>query len=84
MAPKREGFNWFGYLVPGATIAAAGAALVMLISRRKHAVATAAANVGGTGASPASGAGPAADPTAVGATPEELERVQRALREVED
>lgn len=83
MAPKREGFNWFGYLVPGASIAAAGAALVMVIGRRKHAVAMAGASARGAGSS-AAAATQASDPAAIGATPEELERVQRALREVED
>ncbi len=71
MAPKPEGFNLAGYLVPGAAIAAAGAALLALISRRRVAVASA-----GTTATP-----PAAGPSA---TPEELERLRRALSEVED
>jgi cytochrome c-type biogenesis protein CcmH len=84
MAPKPEGFNRFGYMVPGAAIASAGAALVMLIGRRKHAVATAAANAGGAGASAPSSAGSASDPAGSAATPEELERLRRALREVED
>jgi cytochrome c-type biogenesis protein CcmH/NrfF len=76
MAPRAEGFNLAGYLVPGAAIAAAGTALVMLIGRRKQAVAAAA---------PTASAGiTATDPAAVAATPEELERVRRALSEVED
>jgi cytochrome c-type biogenesis protein CcmH len=77
MAPKLEGFNWAGYLVPGAAIAAAGAALVMLIGRRKQAVATAGSQAASAGIA-------ATDPAAVGASPEELERLRRALGEVED
>lgn len=70
MAPKAKGFNLAGYLVPGAAIATAGAVLVLLISRRRAAL-----------ASPAAG-GPSAPP--VEASPEELARLQRALDEVED
>ena len=70
MAPKAKGFNLAGYLVPGAAIATAGAALVLLISRRRAALASPAA--GGLSAPP------------VEASPEELARLQRALDEVED
>jgi cytochrome c-type biogenesis protein CcmH len=70
MAPKPKGFNLAGYLVPGAAIATAGAALVLLISRRRVALASSA------------GAGASAPP--VEASPEELVRLQRALDEVED
>jgi cytochrome c-type biogenesis protein CcmH len=70
MAPKAKGFNLAGYLVPGVAIATAGAVLVLLISRRRAAV-----------ASPAAG-GPSAPPAE--ASPEELARLQRALDEVED
>ncbi|MGH7526586.1 MAG: cytochrome c-type biogenesis protein CcmH [Gemmatimonadales bacterium] len=72
MAPKAEGFNLWGYLVPGAAIAAAGAALIGVIVRRRRAV---AASVG-----PAS---PLAAPQ-VAASPEELDRLRRALSEVDD
>ncbi|MGN6391186.1 MAG: cytochrome c-type biogenesis protein CcmH [Gemmatimonadales bacterium] len=68
MAPKPQGFNLAGYLVPGAAIVGVGAALVMLIGRRKTAVAAA------EGVPPAD----------VQATPEELERLRRALADVED
>ncbi|MGH7509283.1 MAG: cytochrome c-type biogenesis protein CcmH [Gemmatimonadales bacterium] len=72
MAPKPRGFNLAGYLLPGALITAAGAGLLLFIGRRKAAV---------------SAATPAAD-TATGATdqasPEELERLRRALADVED
>lgn len=70
MAPKPKGFNLAGYLVPGVAIAAAGAALVALIGRRRRAVAAAEP-----------GEPPAAE---VGASPEEMERLRRALAEVED
>jgi cytochrome c-type biogenesis protein CcmH len=69
MAPKAEGFNLWGYLLPGGAILAGGAALFALISRRRVAVAA---------------AGDAAPPADPGATPEELERLRRALSEVED
>ena len=70
MAPKPKGFNLAGYLVPGAAIATAGAALVLLISRRRAALA--APTDGGLSATPAE------------ASPEEMARLQRALDEVED
>ena len=71
MAPKPEGFNLAGYWLPGAVIAAAGVGLFALISRRRMAVAAATPT----------GAPSAPDPAA---TPEELERLRRALSEVED
>jgi cytochrome c-type biogenesis protein CcmH len=75
MAPKPEGFNLAGYLVPGAAIVAAGAGLFAFIARRRVKVAAAAA------------AAPPGGPTAPGrpdASAEELERLERALSEVED
>jgi len=36
MAPKREGFNWAGYLVPFGALAAGGAALVTFLRRMQH------------------------------------------------
>jgi cytochrome c-type biogenesis protein CcmH len=75
MAPKPEGFNLWGYLLPGSLILAAGAGLVAFISRRKLAMA------GPGNAAP--GASPSAEP-ARGATPEEMERLRRALAEVDD
>jgi cytochrome c-type biogenesis protein CcmH len=71
MAPKPKGFNLAGYLVPGAAIATAGAALVMLIGRRRAAVAA------------SGGATPAPDEP-VQASPEEIERLRQALSEVDD
>ena len=71
MAPKPEGFNLWGYLLPGAAIAAAGVALVAVLRRRE---AVAADSVGND--SP-----PAPQ---VSASPEEMDRLRRALAEVED
>ncbi|HUR95070.1 MAG TPA: cytochrome c-type biogenesis protein CcmH [Gemmatimonadales bacterium] len=70
MAPKPQGFNLAGYLVPGAVIALAGGALVLLIGRRKATV--------------ASGAEDVPRPTAVQGSPDEMERLRRALSEVDD
>ena len=69
MAPKPKGFNLAGYLVPGVAITAAGAALVTLI-RRRRAVATGTATT--------------AVPLSAQGTPEEIERLRRALSEVDD
>lgn len=72
MAPKPQGFNLAGYLLPGGLIAVAGAGLVLFIGRRKRAVSLAVA-------------GSASTPTvAVAASPEELERLQRELASLED
>jgi cytochrome c-type biogenesis protein CcmH len=70
MAPEPHGFNLTGYFLPGAAIAAAGAGLLLFISRRKAAVA------GGS-------AEPLAVPTP-GGTPEEMERLRRELGALED
>ena len=75
MAPKPQGFNLWGYLLPGSLILAAGAGLFAFISRRRLAVADAGSAVPGA----ASGAEPPR-----GATPEEMERLRRALAEVDD
>ena len=71
MAPKPEGFNLAGYLVPGVAIAAAAVALFAVINRRRAALAA---------------AGPSAtvEDTEYDPSPEELDRLQRALDEVED
>ena len=71
MAPKPEGFNLWGYLLPGSAITAAGIALVAVL-RRREAVAASSAGV----ESP--------PPPQVSASPEELDRLRRALGEVED
>lgn len=75
MAPKPEGFNLWGYLLPGSLILAAGAGLVAFVSRRRVAV-----TVGGVEAAGAEVPSAAAS----NATAEELERLRQALAEVED
>jgi cytochrome c-type biogenesis protein CcmH len=71
MAPKPQGvLNLTGYLLPGALIAAAGAGLLVFIGKRKAAVAAAAQ-------------GPVRATTGT-ASPDELERLRRALAEIED
>lgn len=74
MAPKPAGFNLAGYLVPGAALTVAAGALAWVIRRR--------------GAMPAIAAVPSTPPTASAsadtASPEEMERLARALSEVED
>jgi cytochrome c-type biogenesis protein CcmH len=79
MAPKPEGFNLWGYLLPGSAILLAGGALAAFISRRK--VVVAEAGVPTDAVIPSVGA--PGEP-AEQATPEEMERLRRALAEVED
>jgi cytochrome c-type biogenesis protein CcmH/NrfF len=77
MAPKPEGFNLAGYFVPGVLMLVGIGALSLWIARRQRQVALAPA---GNDASDA-----AFDSVALsGATPEELERLKRALSEVKD
>jgi cytochrome c-type biogenesis protein CcmH len=68
MAPKPQGFNLWGYLLPGVAIGAAATALVAVLKRR----AAVADSI------------PPAPVQPVTASPEELERLHRALDEVED
>ena len=84
MAPKPEGFNLWGYLLPGSAIVVAGGALVALLSRRRSPRRSREAAAGrgrrpGVGR-PGDGAVPASAPAHArgdGAAP-------RALAEVED
>lgn len=71
MAPKPRGFNLAGYFLPGTIIALAGAGLVLFIGRRKAAVR-------------ATSAGVAHPSPATPTSPAELERLRRALAEIED
>lgn len=71
MAPKPQGFNLAGYLLPGAAIMAAGAALVWFIGRRKQTLA----------AIPTEQPKPTAPLPASAA---ELERLRSALAELDD
>jgi cytochrome c-type biogenesis protein CcmH len=84
MAPKPEGFNLWGYLLPGSAILVAGGALVAVLSRRRAAVAEAAA--AGIAEPRPSVERPEtqAQRTVPPASPEEMERLRRALAEVED
>jgi cytochrome c-type biogenesis protein CcmH len=69
MAPKREGFNWAGYLVPFGALAAGGAALVTVLRRMQQRTATTA--------SPARA--PGTDASSLGST-DELARLDAAIR----
>jgi cytochrome c-type biogenesis protein CcmH len=50
MAPKKEGFNWAGYLVPFGALAAGGAALVTVLRRMQSRAARVALTAVPTGA----------------------------------
>ncbi len=73
MAPKPEGFNLAGYLVPGILITSIGMALTWVLYRRQMIA-------GATGAARAAGAVGAVG-EGVAATPEELERLKVAIQE---
>jgi cytochrome c-type biogenesis protein CcmH len=66
MAPKREGFNWAGYLMPFAALGAGAAAVVVVLRGMQRR----------TGAVPT----PARHTSDVQATPEELARLDAAIR----
>ncbi len=70
MAPKPEGFNLAGYLVPGILITSIGMALTWVLYRRQ--AKAGAAGAAGAGALVGEG---------VAATADELERLQAAIRE---
>lgn len=72
MAPKPEGFNIAGYIVPGLVLTLAGGALAAVLMRR-HRMAVAQAPV-------LSAAGPTMPP---GASVEEMARLEQALQEVD-
>lgn len=74
MAPKPEGFNLAGYLVPGAVIAIVGTTLALYLSRRK--AVAAAATAGGADQTPS--------PAAPTATAEEMERLRREIARDDD
>jgi cytochrome c-type biogenesis protein CcmH len=77
MAPEAGGFNLLGYLLPGVAITLGAATLAFVIGRREHRRSLALA----TAAPPA---GEATPPPPLRGTPEELERLRRALSEVDD
>ena len=68
MAPKKEGFNWAGYIVPFAALGA-GAAAVAVVLRGMQRRSVQVARVDGAVVSPRSGA-----------TDEELARLEAAIR----
>lgn len=71
MAPKREGFNWAGYLVPFAALGAGAVGLVTVLRRMQR-----------RGASSAAVTPPvAAAPGDIRATAEELARLEAAVRQ---
>lgn len=77
MAPKAEGFNLAGYFVPGILMLVGIGVLSMWIVRRQRQVAAASV--------PSLAATQSMDIAAVaGATPDEIERLNRALSEVKD
>jgi cytochrome c-type biogenesis protein CcmH len=71
MAPKPQGFNLWGYLLPGVVVGGAAVALAAVLRRREALAARSSVSE-----SPVV-------PT-VSASPEELDRLRRALQEVED
>lgn len=74
MAPKPEGFNLAGYLVPGILITLIGMALTWVLYRRQ--VAAGAGYGGGSQGEDSGGGG-----QGIAATADELERLQAAIRE---
>ena len=70
MAPKAEGFNLAGYLVPGIAVVMAGTMLTLVLQRRARVAAAA-----GAFAAPLD----AGLPQVGNATPDELERLRRAM-----
>jgi len=83
MAPKPEGFNLAGYIVPGSLILLVGGAMFLLLQRRTRMRAA----TGGADAAPYPPAPAPEVPSTVGggpiASPEELERLNRELRELD-
>lgn len=71
-APKKEGFNWAGYLAPGVAMATGAVVLTMLL--RKWAREARAAAAARTASAPGAAAVP-------GVSAEELSRLDRILRE---
>jgi cytochrome c-type biogenesis protein CcmH/NrfF len=72
MAPKPVGFNWAGYLVPGVLVLLGGGILAAVLRRRIAATAGTSPMAASTSAAPVSSA-----------SPEDLERLRRALAGLE-
>lgn len=83
MAPKPEGFNLAGYLVPGIAVLTAGTVLALVLRRRAALAPAAGGTTPTTGTTPSGhgSAGPLSIPA--DATPEEAERLRRAMSEVD-
>jgi cytochrome c-type biogenesis protein CcmH len=82
MAPKPEGFNIAGYVVPGIAILAIGGVMFLVLQRRTR---MRAAGAGPGPASPPPEAVVAPRPVAgVTASPDELERLNRELRQLDE
>jgi len=84
MAPKPEGFNLWGYLLPGSAILLAAGALIAVLSRRRVAVAEGGGAEIGEPRSSVERPTSEMKSTPAPASPEEMERLRRALAEVED
>ena len=78
MAPKPEGFNLAGYIVPGSLILVAGGIMAFILLRRSRLMqpvpAAAGTPAGAPGSPPAAGAA---------ASREEMDRLDRAIRELD-
>jgi cytochrome c-type biogenesis protein CcmH/NrfF len=71
MAPEAQGFNLAGYLVPGLLVLLAGGVLSVVLLRRHRMAQVVGAVTAGAASTPA-------------ASPDEMERLKRALSEVAD
>jgi cytochrome c-type biogenesis protein CcmH len=71
MSPVREGFNWAGYVAPFVALGAATVAVGALIRRWRETPAPASA----------AGVGAASPADASGATPDEMARLEAAIRD---
>jgi len=69
MAPKPEGFNIAGYIVPGIAILLVGSVMAAIMVRRSRVMAVASA---------------AGDPPVSGGSADEMERLRRELREFDE
>lgn len=72
MAPRPEGFNIAGYVVPGIAILGVGTALALYLTRRKEVAVAEGPALAGSGTPP---------PTSMAATPAELEELRRAMKD---
>ncbi|MBK8005557.1 MAG: cytochrome c-type biogenesis protein CcmH [Gemmatimonadetes bacterium] len=82
MAPKAEGFNIAGYVVPGVAILTAGAVLTAILRRRSLTRQAALAGAAPGASVEANDPGVPVLPGGTG-TPEELARLERELRELD-